>query len=92
MWLKTIMNKYAYYPENENICHYIYVDDSGNASYEQYSIDNELMTESLDDLSQKDKQEWLMKAYDAEEQLVNEEKFLEKFTEYFDIYDKELEK
>lgn len=82
-----MMNKFAYYPEDQNICHYLYIGDDGKVAYEQYSIDQELMTDSLDDLSETEKREWLLKAYEAEEKMVDEEDFLDAFTEHFDIED-----
>ena len=80
------MQKYAYYSPMDDSCHYLYMDGEGNAAYERYSINEEMLTDHLDNLSDEQKEEWLLKAYDAEEQMFeSEEQFLDEFIKYFDL-------
>lgn len=81
------MRKISYYPEGEDICHYLYIDDNGNAAYEQYSIEKELLTDHLNNLSESEKEEWLSKAYEIDEEIVNsEEEFASHFLSSFDVH------
>lgn len=86
------MKKIAYYPEDENVCHYIYMDGEGNAAYEQYSIDKEMLTDHLNNLSDEEKEEWLCNAYEVEEEMAgSEEEFVDQFINFFDVHEESEE-
>ncbi len=81
------MKKLSYYSPDD-ACHYLYVDDAGNAAYERYSIEEQKQTDHLNNLSDEEMEQWLCDAYDAEEEMVEtEEVFVDKFLEHFDIHE-----
>ena len=86
------MRKLSFYSPLEDVCHYLYIDDEGNAAYERYDINKELQTDHLNNLSEEAMEEWLSNAYEAEEEeLEDEETFLNEFIKYFDVHSDEDE-
>lgn len=86
------MRKLAYYSPVDDVCHYLYIDDEGNAAYERYDISKEMQTDHLNNLSEEEMEQWLGDAYGAEEEIMeDEELFLNEFIKYFEVHPEEDE-